>query len=373
MRALAHFTLRDLLYDAWRSLLTIISLAVVVVGYLLLAALSRALIMVGKQSQVTNNLVVIAADAIDPMDSYLDDEILQTARDIAPDQIDRAFPTIFRHMNIGGRILQVRAVPLDEMSSSLALTLVQGSLPSGPSQIVVGEEIARVTSWKVGSTVNIYGMDFKVTGLVRASENNLAAIWMTYVEGQHLFGMDHGFQVAYLPLVPSADPESVCAKLQADPRISTRYTVYLENAVSNGYSEPNHNLVTLSSIMSVVSLLAITFGIYNSTNLSLTERSHEISLLRVVGFAPGKLRGFLLARASVLTLTAYGVGCAVFVIYSSFQNAHAPMGFSEAPLILSLTPSTSLVGLFLASAFAFFGVWLTSGHLATVNALKGNV
>ena len=371
MLALSYFTFKDLIYDRWRSLLTIISLAVVVAGYLLLASLSRAFLTVGKQSQVTNNLVILTAEAVDPMESSLDEKILQTAREIAPGQIQRAFPTLFRHMNIGGRILQVRAVPLEEMPTALGLTLVGGRWPTDTRQVVVGEEIARVASWSIGSTVNIYGTDFQVTGLVRAADNNLGAIWMTYPEGQSLFGMQHGFQVGYLPLVPSADPESVRARLQADPGISAHYTVYLENAVSNGYNQLNHNLVTLSNIMAIVSLLAITFGIYNSTSLSLTERSYEIGLLRVVGFTQGKLRGFLFARALVLTLAAYSLGWVVLVIYFNYRNLHAPIGFSEAPLTLSLTPSASLLGLGLATAFAFLGVWLTSGRFATLNPLTG--
>ena len=72
MLALGYFTFKDLLHDRWRSLLTIISLAVVVAGYLLLASLSRAFLFVGKQSQVTNNLVIITADSVDPMESSLD-------------------------------------------------------------------------------------------------------------------------------------------------------------------------------------------------------------------------------------------------------------------------------------------------------------
>ena len=372
MLALVYFTFKDLVHDCWRSLLTMLSLAVVVAGYLLLASLSRAFLVVGRQSQVTNNLVIISANAIDPMESYLDEEILQTARESAPDQIQRAFPTLFRHLNIEGRVIQVRAVPLEEMPEALALTLIQGSWPSGSRQIVVGEEIARGASWKIGSVVNIYGTDFQVTGLVRAAENNLGAIWMTYSAGQSLFGMEHGFQAGYLPLAPSANPENVRARLQADPGISSRCSVYLENAVSEGYHQVNHNLVTLSSLMSVISLLAITFGIYNSTSLSLTERSHEIGLLRVVGFTQDRLRIFLLARALVITLAAYGLGWVVSVIYFGYLNSHAVMGFSEAPLNLSLTPVASLLGLGLANAFAFLGVGLTSGRIATLNPLAGN-
>jgi ABC-type antimicrobial peptide transport system permease subunit len=257
------------------------------------------------------------------------------------------------------------------MSSALALTLVQGTWPSGSRQILVGDDLARITMWRIGSTVNIYGVDFQVTGLVRAAENNVGAIWMTYPEGQNLFGMEHGFQVGYLSLVPSADPESVRNRIQADPRIAAQYTVYLENAVSDGYNQVNHNLVTLSSIMSIISLLAITFGIYTSTSLSLAERGREIVLLNVVGVTPGKLRTFLFTRALIITLVAYGLGWVLLDTYIHYLNSQKVLGFSEAPMSLNLTASASLLGLGLASAFAFMGVWWTSRRFTALRSKAG--
>jgi hypothetical protein len=372
MLALAYFTFKDLVHDRWRSLLTVLSLAVLVVGYLLLVSQAQAFVILISQSRVTNNLIIIAVNTIDPMDSSLDDAVLQAAQQIAPGQIRHAFPTLFRHLNINGQLMQVRAAPLQDMSTAMDITLLQGRWPDGPRQVVVSQAAARLASWTIGSTVNIYGTDFQVTGLVRATDTNLAAVWMTYPEGQRLFGMQHGFQVGYLVLAPSADPESLRLSLQADPRIASAYTVYLENAVSEGLNQVNHNLVTLSSLMAIVSLLAITFGIYNSTSLSLAERSYEINLLRVVGFTPGKLRGFLFARALVLTLAAYSLGWLVLDGYFIYRNLYAPLGISELPLNLSLTISASLLGLGLSTAFAFLGVWLTSRRFATLHQLKGS-
>jgi ABC-type antimicrobial peptide transport system permease subunit len=369
MLPLGYFTIKDLLHDRWRSLLTIISLAVVVAGYLLLASLSRAFQTVGSQSHLTGNLVVISTDAIDPMESSLEEEVLQNLHSLAPDQIERTFPTLFQHMNIDGRIVQVRAVPLEEMPASLGLILLAGNWPSAAHQVVVDEEVARSAGWVFGSTVNIYGTDFQVSGLVRASENNLGAIWMTYPEGQDLFGTEHGFQVGYLALIPSADPESVRTLLQSQADISARYTVYLENAISENYNQINHNMVTISSVMAVISLLAITFGIYNSTSLSLTERSREIGLLQLIGFTQGKLRSFLFFRALLLTLAAYGLGLALVGFYSYYHNIHSPISFLEAPLLLSLPVSTSLPGLGLATTFALLGVWLTTVRFVAVNPL----
>ena len=115
MLVLAYFTFKDLLHDRWRSLLTIISLAVVVVGYLLLTSLAQALVILSSRAKVTNNLLILAADTIDPMDSSIGEGVLQTAVEIAPDQIQLAFPILFRHLAIDGRLMQVRAVPLEEM------------------------------------------------------------------------------------------------------------------------------------------------------------------------------------------------------------------------------------------------------------------
>jgi putative ABC transport system permease protein len=372
MRTLGYFIFKDLMHDRWRSLLTVSGIAMIVVAYLLLSSLSQAFLVFSKQSQVTSNLVIVAADVLDPMESSLDEEILQTALQIAPDQIQRVFPTLFRHLNIDGQIMQIRAVPLEEMPAALALTLFQGRWPDGPREIVVSEGVAQIASWKIGSTVNIYGTGFQVTGLVRAGENNTGAVWMTYPEGQSLFGMRRGFQVGYLHLEPSADPESVRAMLQADPRISTHCIVYLENALSSLYYQISHTFLTLNSIMALVSLLAITFGIYNATNLSLTERSHEIGLLRVVGFTQGKLRGVLLARTLVLTLAAYSLGWVISVIFINYHRTHTTMGVSAAPLILNLTPSASLLGLAVAITFSFLGVWMTSVRLATLSPLTGS-
>jgi len=371
MRTLSYYIFRDLMHDRWRSLLTILSLAVAVMGFLLLACLAQFFLTFGRQSRVENNLVVISADALDPMESSLNEDLLQAALQVAPDQIQRAFPALFRHLTIQGRIMQVWAVPLDEMTKALDLTLLNGQWPVGARQIVISTGVAQAASWGIGSRVNIYGTDFRVTGLVRSGEEDYGALWMTYSEGQHLFGMERGFQIAVLPLAPLADPESVRQKLQADPRISANYAVYLEKALSDRYSQVNQNLLTLSYLLALVSLLAITFGIYNATSLSLAERVHEITLLRVIGFTQGRLRGFLFARTMVLTLAAYGLGWAASLIVIHYLATHIPIDLLVAPVNLSLAPSASLLGMGLAGTFAFFGIWLTTGRLAVVSPLAG--
>ena len=84
MRILGYFVANDLIHDRWRSLLTVLSLAVVVVGYLLLASLAQAFAEFGKQSQVTGNLVIVSAEALDPTEGSLSEDVLRTAQQVAP-------------------------------------------------------------------------------------------------------------------------------------------------------------------------------------------------------------------------------------------------------------------------------------------------
>jgi ABC-type antimicrobial peptide transport system permease subunit len=365
-RVLGYYILRDLVHDYWRSLLTIMNIAVVVVSYLLLSSLSQAFVLFGKQSQIASNLVIISADILDPMESTLNENVLKMAVQIAPDQIRNAFPTLFRHMSIQGQVMQVRAAPLVEMSTALALTLIDGRWPDGPQQIVISEGVTQITSWKINSFVQIYGTDFQVVGVVRAGGNKFASIWMTYDEGQRLFGVSHGFQMGVLQLDPSANPESVRARLEADPRFSGQYAIYQENTLSDRYNQINHDLIILSVIQALICLLTITFGTYNAVSLSLTERSHEILLLRVVGFTKDKLRGLLLTRTLILAAAAYILGWITAFVFIQYQRTNAPISIQAAPLVLNLSVFATLLGFFLIVAFAFLGVWLTVGHLTTL-------
>jgi ABC-type antimicrobial peptide transport system permease subunit len=364
MRALGYFALKDLFHDRWRSLLTIISLAVVVVSYLLLTALSQAYLSFGKLAQTSTNLMIIDANALDPMESSLQASILQAAAQIAPDQILATFPSLFRHLDIQGHILQIRAVPMEDMQNRLSLTLLKGSWPVDRQQMVVTDGLIQVTQWKIGTIANIYGKDFQVTGIVRSSGSQFASIWMTYAEGLSLFGNANGFQIGYVQLNPSADPEKVRAMLQSDPRINAQAAVYLETTLADRYNQVNRNLLNLSLVQAVISLLAITFGTYNATRLSLTERGHEILLLHVLGFTQAKLRTFLFTRSLILTLAAYLVGWSIAWALITYQGLHAPISIQAAPLILSLPLISSLLGLLLSVCFAFIGVWLTTGSLA---------
>jgi ABC-type antimicrobial peptide transport system permease subunit len=367
MTALWYFTLKDLLQDRWRSLLTVLSLAVLVVGFLLLGAQAQSYILYSGQTMPTNNIMIIAADTTDPMDSSLDESVLQAARRIAPGELQAAFPSLFRHLNIDGRVMQVRAAPLEEMQTHLSLRLVQGRWPSAPQEVVVSDGAALLGSWKPGSIVNIYGTDFTVSGVLRTDENMFGALWMTYPDGLKLFGTQRGFQIGYLSLDPGVQAEGVRQRLLADPAFAACCVAYRESAYIDENNHAQDNLLILTIMLTLVALLAFTFSVYNATSLSLAERSREIGLLRLLGFTRGRVRVFLLARTLLLVLLAYGLGGTAAALLITRLRIHST--YQMVFEVLRMDALTTWAGLVLALVFAILGVWFTSGRLAALDPL----
>jgi hypothetical protein len=106
------FLYKDLVFDRGRSFLTIISLAAVIVSYLAATAISDVFLEFGSQPQTgSRDLLIMSAFALDPMQSKLDDSILQAAAEIVrqefgPDSLMSAFPTIFRSLEINSKTMQ---------------------------------------------------------------------------------------------------------------------------------------------------------------------------------------------------------------------------------------------------------------------------
>ena len=89
------------------------------------------------------------------------------------------------------------------------------------------------------------------------------------------------------------------------------------------------------------------------------------------GTGKGRVRIFLFARSLVLTLFAYSLGWVTAILFIGYQRVHTPINIQAAPLVLELTPATSLLGLALAIGFAFLGILMTSGYIETLGLSTG--
>ena len=87
----------------------------------------------------------------------------------------------------------------------------------------------------------------------------------------------------------------------------------------------------------------IAFGVvYNSARVSLSERSHELASLRVLGFTRGEISLILLGELAVLTLVSLPVGAVIgyglgLLIMAGLNNEMYRLSFVVAPSTLALS------------------------------------
>ena len=353
-----RFMLRDLCHDRGRTVLTLLGLVVMVVSYLLLWGLAAACREYGRMPAPTRNLLVISSEVLDPMDSTIGPEVWEAVGELPAGQVELVSASIFRHMNIAGLVMQVRAVPPEDMQAVHSLTLLEGTWPVAPDEVAATEGAIHTAGWHVGDMLTIYGSDFRLVGVVRGPGTKYASLWMTHTAGRQLLGERRGDQILYLTIADRANLEELKGSLGADARLQGRYDVYIEDQLAARQTQVIEDLVRLPAVLLVVALLTVTFGIYNATSLTLAERGWELGTLRVIGFEAGSLRLFLYLRALTQVAVAYVAGCLLAQVLINDQARRAPIVLHGSTLLMRLDSGAILLGAALTALFAYFGVWL---------------
>jgi putative ABC transport system permease protein len=132
--------------------------------------------------------------------------------------------------------------------------------------------------------------------------------------------------------------------------------VALREVTLRNFRETMAETMNLSIFFNVLFAAIIAFGVvYNSARVSLSERSHELASLRVLGFTRAEISWILIGELAALTGLALPIGTAIGYVLGGFILT----GFSNEVYRLSFTVSASTV------AWA----WLTVIAAALVSTL----
>jgi ABC-type antimicrobial peptide transport system permease subunit len=350
-------------HDLSRTLLSITGLAMVVASYFILSALAGVFTDLLNTTVVSRNLIIIQDDMIDPSDAVVESQVFNAARELMPEAISRVSPIVFRHIRVEDHVVQLRAAEPQDWEAVYHLALVEGTWPKGEREVVVGEGIAQVNAWEVGTPVEIFGSPFKVAGIFRAPGTAFASVWMPIHTFWAVFDTEHTYQALFVQAAEGVDAETVRLSLQNDTRLANHYAVYYEDHYTRRNIQSHIDLSSMMMVVSRIALLGIAFGIFNSTTLSIVERSRELGILLGVGFSHHKVRGFILLRAILLGGLAYGIGLALAFLYTTFQRAAEPIFIIGVPFDLVITPEMAASGLLWVAGLAVMGAWLSTRNL----------
>jgi ABC-type antimicrobial peptide transport system permease subunit len=357
------FIFKDMRHDWARTALTIFGMAVVIFSFFVLSSFSQSLSVFNQSNITTSNLIVIQADLIDPSDAMLDANALQAAEQIPSTLISKVSPVIFRRMRINDHVIQLRAAHVEDWESVFHLRLLEGQWPKDFGEVIAGEGAAEANGWKIGSHLEIFGSQFRLSGIASIPGSFFSSVWMPLKQAEELFGMKRGYQFMFIQAAPGANVEEVKQRLQEDPKIKGRYTVFFEDSYSKRNNQLFKDIMSLMSITSSIALLAVMLGTYSSTNLSLVERGREIGILRAVGFSHNLIGTLLSMRAMVQGWVAYVVSLIAALMYIAYQQAFAQLFVLGIHITFEITLEIILMGFLISSAMALIGAWLSSRRM----------
>jgi hypothetical protein len=364
------FILKDLVKDGSRSLLTIANLAVFIASFFCLSALAEAGFIFGNQPFNQSEIMVLSKNVFDPSESQITEADFAPINKMIPAKVKSVSPLILKHMNIDNFFLQVRAAPLEDFESVHSLTLLEGNWPVGKNQVVIGEGTVNLTHWKVGTKIHIYGVDFTITGIVRAPGTKFGSIWMTLENAEALFDTQGVYQFAWVVIAPGANAEQVKSEIQAIPSVSRRFDVFYVDQLYRQYNDALGDIKSISLMLDFLALLCVMLGAYGSTYLTLSERDRDLTVLRAIGFDSIHIRIILSTRTLIQVFIAFLSGWGIaFIAIRIFENI-SPIMIHSIPLPVTITAKSIVLGLLLSLFFSLLGVWLPTRHLRNTSVAE---
>jgi ABC-type antimicrobial peptide transport system permease subunit len=249
------------------------------------------------------------------------------------------------------------------MQTVHALQLVSGYWPKGTNEIVIGEGTATMTNWKIGDTIQIYGTNFIISGLIRAPGTKFSSIWMTLDTATNLFNLKGIYQFAWIQLQSGVDSEAVRSRLQNDPRLIDRFEVYFADNLYQEYTKAVSDMQGVSGLLVILALSAVMLGTYCNIFLILSERSRDITILRAIGVQSGTIRALIILRTLLQVCLGYFLSWGVTSLLLGWFNHINPLTLHSIPLPVSISGKALLIGFILSIFFGWIGIWIPTRHL----------
>ncbi len=352
------FAVKSLSRNKTRTGLTVLGLAVAVMGVVSLLSISEGL----RESVISSlekvQLVLVTSeDAMGPSVSVLDESLMsdvqrvEGARTVAEAVIypvvvgeERAVTTPVFAMGIDPG--QDKSMKNPVISGGL----VAGSMFSGTSghKVLLSKKIADKYKKKVGDTITINGVKYKVTGITDPKISILNSMVFVPLDTAKQYSGKGQDKVSVFFVEPE-DPEQASALAR---RIELSVSGVSANTVSEMAGTAESLLAEIDAFFVLISSFSIVVGaliVMNTLYMNVLDRTAEIGVLRAMGWTKDDVMKEVMLESFVLGIMISGAGIALSHVlkYAVLDNL---LTFPT-----TITPWLMLAGFLLAVTVSLLG------------------
>ncbi len=384
MTLLAKYNLKSLLRRKAATASTALSFALAVAVFVALMGLANGVRNVHRRAGNDWNIVVLQKGASDAHFSSLSTEDLHKIRyrdfitktaggqeSVSPELELVSWVTVPRvagkhHTNVRG--VTALALVLH------GIQLEQGKLFRGASEAVLGKTAAKRFGLRVGDRFTAEGQVFTTTGIFSCSGSVIESEVWCDLDGLMAISGRMATTGKYSSMVirvkEGHDLHRVCDDLSADKSVFV--DAKPEKEYYRGMGNIFGQLEQLGLATSVIACIGAMFSGMNTMYNSVARRTHEIGVLRAIGFSSNALLVMFIAESLVLGLIGGAIGLAAGQGMVSVANQ---FGVSLLSVAFSLeVPNRVLVeGILLSGLAGLLGGFLPArkaGRLEIVRAVR---
>jgi len=240
--------------------------------------------------------------------------------------------------------------PDGRLSLLLDRNLQKISVP--PSGLLMTDYLAEILGVKVGDTVTVEVLEgsksVRQVPVVALAKQYLGVMgYMNITALNRLINEGDAISGAYLVTDAKHRPRLFNSFVEM-PRVSD--ITVRKNDITNMYEVMAKAMLFFTFIATMMAC-SIAFGVvYNSARISFSERSRELSSLRVLGYTRGEIAYILLGELGLITLVAIPLGFIIGYFICAYVAHALTSDLYRVPLVIEMSTYAQAAAVVLASA-----------------------
>lgn len=366
--------LKNLLRRRTRTLLSLLGIAIGIASIIAFNAVARGFkesinrYMQGSGAQ----MLVVNRSAMAPEYSRISQEEVEFIKTVPG--IDHVSPGTFTIL--AGRVLQnvkktklkfltvFGRTPGDRLVEKFR-NGIEGRLFATDEEMMLGADAARDLDVKLGDTLTMYGVPFRIVGIYHSDVKfEMAGCVLSSAVVQKQLAMGTSVGLCFLYLKDGVDWKQVRDLIESK-------AVNLAAINTRDFTQYYDQLDYIDWFVWIVSLISVIvggLGVLNTMLMAVSERTREIGTLRAVGWSRGQVLRLILAEGLVISVVGGLLGLFLGTFGAETLIHWAPRGLDTRYSGLLLVQ-----GFLIALSLGFFGAlypaWQAS-RLSPIEALK---